>query len=200
MRTRSGSRRWLVKRDVPERRRSTSRWMSSSSSARPGGQPSTTQPRPGPWLSPKLVTVNSCPKVLPAIRSPLQVVGAEQEDAAATVLELEPRERQFGKRLLHAHVTVAHFDEQGAARLEVLRKSAQDAAHDVEPVSAGTQCEIGFVKVFRRQVLHLRVAHIRGIRNDEVVARGAERRVNVAEVQAQPVTDAVTGDVAPRYF
>ena len=31
----------------------------------PGGQPSMTQPMAGPWLSPKLVTRNSSPKVLP---------------------------------------------------------------------------------------------------------------------------------------
>src|SRR5215469_12820069 len=29
-----------------------------------GGQPSTTQPIAGPWLSPKVVTRNKCPKVL----------------------------------------------------------------------------------------------------------------------------------------
>jgi hypothetical protein len=31
----------------------------------PGGQPSTTQPMAGPWDSPKLVTQNSLPRVLP---------------------------------------------------------------------------------------------------------------------------------------
>ena len=40
---------------------------SSEDSARPGGQPSTTQPMAGPWLSPKDVTVKSRPKVLPAM-------------------------------------------------------------------------------------------------------------------------------------
>ena len=38
------------------------------SSSSPGGQPSTTQPSAGPWLSPKLVTVNSLPNVFPATR------------------------------------------------------------------------------------------------------------------------------------
>ncbi len=41
--------------------------MSASVSARPGGQPSTTQPIAGPWLSPNEVTQNSLPKVLPDI-------------------------------------------------------------------------------------------------------------------------------------
>ena len=38
--------------------------MSASVSAIPGGQPSTTQPIAGPWLSPKVVTRNIWPKVL----------------------------------------------------------------------------------------------------------------------------------------
>src|ERR1700733_612261 len=68
MRTVSGSRRWLVNCDMPGRRRSTSACRSASLSAKPGGQPSTTQPSAGPWLSPKLVTVNPRPNVFPAAR------------------------------------------------------------------------------------------------------------------------------------
>ena len=45
--------------------------MSDSVNASPGGQPSMMQPKPAPWLSPKVVTVKSCPKVLPAIVRPL---------------------------------------------------------------------------------------------------------------------------------
>ena len=41
--------------------------MSSTERVRPGGQPSTTQPIAGPWLSPKDVTVKTRPIVLPAI-------------------------------------------------------------------------------------------------------------------------------------
>ena len=47
MRASSGSRRWVVKRDVPGRRRSSSAWMSAASNGIRGGQPSTTQPIPG---------------------------------------------------------------------------------------------------------------------------------------------------------
>src|SRR5690348_3603857 len=38
--------------------------MSASVSAMPGGQPSTTQPSAGPWLSPQVVTRKRWPKVL----------------------------------------------------------------------------------------------------------------------------------------
>ena len=63
----SGSRRCVTCRDVPGLRRSSSRWMSASASASPGGQPSTTQPIAGPCDSPNDVTQNSVPSVLPDI-------------------------------------------------------------------------------------------------------------------------------------
>ncbi len=60
----SGSRRWVVKRDWPGRRRSMCFWMSASEMRMRGGQPSTTQPIAGPWLSPQVVTRKRWPKVL----------------------------------------------------------------------------------------------------------------------------------------
>src|ERR1700722_9481031 len=64
MRASSGSRRCVVKREVPGRRRSSSAWTSATSRGMRGGQPSTTHPIPAPWLSPKVVTRKRCPKVL----------------------------------------------------------------------------------------------------------------------------------------
>src|SRR6185503_10805408 len=48
--------------------------MSASSTRMPGGMPSTTTPTPGPWDSPNVVIVNSCPNrddtsaLLPGLR------------------------------------------------------------------------------------------------------------------------------------
>jgi hypothetical protein len=50
--------------------------MSASASSKPGGQPSTMQPIAGPWLSPKVVTRNSVPIVLPDIDQPAFGVGS----------------------------------------------------------------------------------------------------------------------------
>ena len=68
--TRSGSRRWVVKRERPGRRRSSQRCTQASSSARRGGTPSTTQPICGPWLSPQVVTRKRWPKPLEAMAAP----------------------------------------------------------------------------------------------------------------------------------
>jgi hypothetical protein len=47
----------------PGRRRSSSSWISAVSSGSRGGQPSTTTPTAGPWLSPQVVIVKSFPKL-----------------------------------------------------------------------------------------------------------------------------------------
>ncbi len=64
MRTASGSWRWVTNLPWPGRRFSSHRWTSASVSGMPGGQPSTTQPNAGPWLSPQVVTRNRWPNVL----------------------------------------------------------------------------------------------------------------------------------------
>src|ERR1700754_771100 len=60
----SGSWGWVTNLDWPGRRFSIQGWMSASVSGMLGGQPSTTQPIAGPWLSPQVVTRNRWPKVL----------------------------------------------------------------------------------------------------------------------------------------
>ncbi len=59
----SASCRWVVNLFCPGRRASSHGWISPSLSAIPGGQPSTTQPSAGPWLSPQVVTRNRWPKL-----------------------------------------------------------------------------------------------------------------------------------------
>ena len=64
MRAVSLSCRWVTKRLPPGLRRSSHGCRSASVSGISGGQPSTTQPIAGPWLSPQVVTRNRWPKVL----------------------------------------------------------------------------------------------------------------------------------------
>src|SRR3989338_6653529 len=51
----------------PGRRLSSATCISSSVISIPGGQPSTTTPTAPPWDSPKVVILNNCPKLFPAI-------------------------------------------------------------------------------------------------------------------------------------
>jgi hypothetical protein len=57
----SSSLRGVVMMDCPGRRRSSSTCTSSVVMASRGGTPSTTQPTPLPWDSPKVVTRNAVP-------------------------------------------------------------------------------------------------------------------------------------------
>src|SRR5262245_35950979 len=74
IRTVSVSRRWLVSRLWPGRRRSRSGWMSASESGSREGQPSTTAPTAAPCDSPQVVTRKSWPKVLPMGSPPQDTV------------------------------------------------------------------------------------------------------------------------------
>src|SRR4051812_46214237 len=54
--------------------------MSTASSGISGGQPSTTQPRATPWLSPKVVTRKRWPNVLWDMRNPDARFGSPHHD------------------------------------------------------------------------------------------------------------------------
>jgi hypothetical protein len=69
MRTASGSWRWVTNLPWPGPALVEEGLDLPAVMARPGGTPSTTQPRAGPWLSPQVVTRNRWPKVLCDMRA-----------------------------------------------------------------------------------------------------------------------------------
>src|SRR5215471_6496944 len=95
----SSSLRWVVIALWPGRRRSSSRWISSTVSGRRGGQPSMTTPTAGPCDSPKVVTRNALPKLFPAIdrlparqhvdHAAVNRFAREHEHAPGTFLDLQ---------------------------------------------------------------------------------------------------------------
>src|ERR1700677_255255 len=140
MRTVSLSRRCVVYCEVPGRRRSTSFCRSASVSTSPGGQPSTTQPRAAPWLSPKLVTVNTRPNVFPATRLSLLQVGRPQyEHSAAAHRDLRPDERQSRERPHERPLRVSDLHDQEALLSEIPRCRGKDGPHRIEAVIPGSQ-------------------------------------------------------------
>src|SRR5215468_895673 len=118
--TRSDSRRWVVKRDWPGRRRSSQGWMSASDRGMRGGTPSTTQPMAGPWLSPQVVKRKRWPKLLKDI-SGLRVESLQ---------ELGDLGRRFGSE--HADDVIAAVDMMdfpGDSRGQVAEEVQAGAAH-----------------------------------------------------------------------
>src|ERR1700733_1878576 len=167
----SVSRRWLTKCEVPVRRRSTSACKSASLKASPGGQPSTTPPMTGPWLSPKVVTAKSLPIVLPG----MQLLRRQQKHSAAAALELKPRQRQLRKRPPHSDFSIARLDDQDAARPKMARRIAQYNPNRIQSRTPGSQGDPRFVPVLGGQRAKLACADIRRVTHDDIVALVAER-------------------------
>src|SRR5512147_3140289 len=97
--------------------------MSASASGSRGGQPSTTQPIAGPWLSPKLLTRNRVPKPLPDIRALRHEILQHLADRAGRI------------RRQHADDVVAAVDIMGLGGhtgREVAEQIEASAAHLVE--------------------------------------------------------------------
>src|SRR5262249_20136073 len=153
--------------------------MSCSDSSMPGGQPSTMQPRAGPWLSPKLVTVNSVPMVLPDMCSPAsgrRVFGMsavilacvcdlaavlcelcvrEHEHASTAVFELQPCERHVRKRFGQRALRIPDLDDEHAARLQMIASLREDPPHDVQAVSPSVQPLLGLAVILIGELRHL---------------------------------------------
>src|ERR1700730_16974057 len=162
MRTVSGSRRWLVYCEVPGRRRSTSACKSASARGKPGGHPSTTQPSAGPWLSPKLVTVNMRPNEFPATRwfSLSQIPGPQQKYPAAAHGNVRPNERQPWKGAQQRVFGIADFHDQNAVRTAVPPCPCKDRPPRTEAIAARGKPDFRLVLVLARQLQHLRAPDI----------------------------------------
>src|SRR5215471_17540112 len=111
----SASRRWVVIALWPGRRRSSSRWISSTPSGRRGGQPSMTTPTAAPCDSPKVVMRNALPKLFPGMPAEyLKKVAAPPRCARE---RLAPRQHVDhaavnGFARQHEHATAALLDLQ----------------------------------------------------------------------------------------
>src|SRR3972149_11659581 len=192
MRTRSGSMRWLVCLEVPVRLASRSGCRSCSLSSSPGGQPSTMAPSAGPWLSPKVVTLNSVPMVLPDMPAFLQLARVQQEYAAAALLEFEPREWQRRPFPPDRPFGVTRLDDEDPMRLQMPARPGQNALDDRQPAARCLQAEPGFRAVLRRQAPHPGRRNIRRVTDDDIVATPAQGAVDVgsphsyAPAQATP--------------
>src|SRR5579871_3095046 len=133
---------------------------------RPGGQPSTTQPSAGPWLSPKLVTVKSLPKMFPDIGAPLgpsvelQIPRPQHEDGTAADINLGPDERQAGECAQQRSLAVAYLHHQQSLVDEMMTRRREDAPHRIEPIQARLEADAGLAAILARQCSHLRPSHV----------------------------------------
>src|SRR5437899_10676549 len=96
-------------------------------------------PMAGPWLSPKVVTVNGLRMVLPdmvlcdfrgaLLQLSRQLLARQQKHPAAAALELQPHAGQAREGPSHRALGVAHLDDQHAARTQMSARLLEDDAH-----------------------------------------------------------------------
>src|SRR5579883_1011308 len=122
--------------------------MSDSASGMRGGQPSTTQPIAGPWLSPQVVTRNRWPKLLWLTGS-----GGRRDDIEPALdAELQPMRRLRERRKIV--VQQGEPDrERGEARLDA-RRHPRPRDRASRPADRSRPARLRDGDVRRRRVLH----------------------------------------------
>ena len=110
-----------------------------------------------------------------------QLPAGQQKHAPATTRKLKPGERHRGTRGNQCTFRIAHFSNEDPLRFQVLCRAHQQSPHHIQSVGTGPQSQIGLAAVFKRQGLHFSSAHIGRIRDDDVIARSAEIRIDVRE-------------------
>src|SRR5690606_5474233 len=150
IRTSSGSRRWVVKRDVPGRRKSSHFCTSGSDRGTRGGTPSTTQPIDGPWLSPQVVKRNSRPKLFPSMPLLLEV----GEEGCGI---------PHAARVHHAHDMIAGIHMQHFA--------GDAAAQIAEQIQGGTAHLVDRGVAFQRRVIFVPLQDVAEVAD----SRGGQR-------------------------
>jgi len=93
---------------------------------------------------------------------------------------------------------VPDLEHQPALRIEMCRRLAQDAAHQVQTIGAAMQRERRLMAIFRGQRAHYRFTHVRGIGQDQVVAFAGEAAEQVRGDQLHALDQPVLAYVAPR--
>src|SRR5262245_56749064 len=133
--------------------------MSDSASTSPGGQPSTTAPIAGPWLSPKVVTQQGRPMVLPDMESARRVGGVQQENLGVSPLEFEPGERQVPEAAAYARRGVPDFDHEDSAGSQVASRAGDDALDHGEAAVRGAKARLRLCAMLSGQAPHFGDGH-----------------------------------------
>ena len=89
------------------------------------------QPMARPWLSPKVVTTNSVPKLLP---DTLQIPGRQQKHALSAMLEREPYKCNIRVGFFERRLAVTDFADEYAVVGQEPRCIMQDQFRRIQTV------------------------------------------------------------------
>lgn len=97
---------------------------------------------------------------------------------------MRPDQRQLRESLFDTAAIVSDLDDQQPTGREVLGRFGDDAAHEIQSVTAARKREHRFSSVFGRQRSHDRISHVRRICDDQVVATAPNARVQIGSEKA----------------
>src|SRR4051794_39113234 len=133
----------------------------------PGGQPSTTQPSAGPWLSPQVVTRNRWPNVLCDMAGLVTGFGTRRPTEGAPNLGLAQRPGEEAEGRLQGRLVGAILgDAKAAAKVQAAPGRGGAGGDEVVGAAAGQPLELGARD---------------GARGEPAVAVGRDHAVGVAE-------------------
>ena len=100
----------------------------------------------------------------------MQVFSAQQENAAAATLKVEPRERELAERPSHRCLGVPHLDDQQSSRPQMPACFLQNNPYGVQARATRGERDPRLVTILGRQTLQLTIPHVRRVRNNNIVA------------------------------
>src|SRR6202011_53291 len=162
-------------------------------------------------LSPKVVTVNSLPMVLPDmivlrllsqssahLAARRQLLAREQEYPAAAALEVKPQERHAAEGPPHRGLGVAHLHDEQAPGAQMPPRLPQNDPHAIQSRAAGGERHARLVPVLRRQPAQFSAPHVGRIRHDDIVGCPLQRTEVIGLYESHTVSETVTAHVSAR--
>ena len=159
------------------------------------------QPSASPWLSPKVVTTNDLPKLLPdtcLFLNQFKVITGQQEHARPALLEFEPDERQFRVGSFERCLAIANLTDEYSIVCQKSRGILQNPVHALEAVVACRETEFRLVAKLGGTRLHVVSIHVGRVAYDEVVTLVAEPVEKVRAHEPHAVLEAVLAHVDRR--
>ena len=126
-----------------------------------------------------------------------KVALAQEEHFACGLLRVEPDERQLGEFAAETLAAAAGLAHERALRAQMIRRAAQDAAHNVEPVRSAGMRDPWFGRIFGRKVGERLSVDVRRVGENEVVALALERGEEIALDESHARLKPMLLDIAP---
>ena len=126
----------------------------------------------------------------------MQILGLECENLGFAGFRVEPQEREIRPRRFERRLPSPDLDDENSVRREAATSIVENAADEIETISAPEMGELRLGSILRRKRLDGLRRDVRRIRDNEIVA---SRRNPVEEISlegANALSEPIVADVA----